>query len=143
MQSDAELISLLQQRGLKATPQRLTIYRYLANNDTHPSADMIYDFVKKELPTISPGTVYKTLSTLTKIGVIRELNIDGHSHYDSNTEVHINLICPECHHITDYQSDEVLSFWETISSDIGGEITGQRFDVYRMCDNCRTTDTNL
>jgi Fur family peroxide stress response transcriptional regulator len=136
-QSDEALISLLHQRGLKATPQRLAIFRYLAHNETHPSADTIYADIKKDLPTISQGTVYNTLAILADIGVIRELKIgNGHSRYDSNTDVHINVICPNCNRITDYQSKEIFSLWETISKDIGGEITGQRLDVYKKCKDC-------
>ncbi len=136
-QSDEELISLLHQNGLKVTPQRLAIFRYLANNDNHPTAEIIFDDIQKELPTISQGTVYKTLSVLTDIGVIRELKIsNGHSHYDSNTDVHINVICPICSNIADYQSKDILNFWDQLRKEIGGEITGQRFDIYKKCDDC-------
>lgn len=138
-QTDEELISVIQNKGLKVTPQRLAIFRYLSNNDSHPSAEMIFEDIKKELPTISQGTVYKTLSTLNEMGVIRELKIgNGHSRYDSNTDVHINLICPTCFSITDYEPKEISSFWESIKNDIGGEIIGQRFDIYKKCSDCRT-----
>ncbi|MDH5401354.1 MAG: transcriptional repressor [Candidatus Heimdallarchaeota archaeon] len=141
-QSDEELIVLLQEKGFKVTPQRLVIYRYLVNNDSHPSADIIYSDIKKTLPTISQGTVYKTLSMLTELGIIRELKIgNGHSRYDSNTDLHINLICPDCNNITDYQSSEMESFWDNLSRDIGGEIVGQRFDVYKRCGDCGKFET--
>ena len=136
-QTDEELITLLHKKGLKVTPQRLAIFRYLVDNESHPSADTIFADIQKELPTISQGTVYKTLSMLTDVGVIRELKIgNSHSRYDSNTDVHINLICPLCHNITDFHSEEINSFWANITDDIGGEITGHRLDVYRPCDNC-------
>lgn len=137
-QSNEELQTLLHQYGFKVTPQRLAIFRYLANTDSHPSADIIYAEIKKKIPTISQGTVYKTLSILTDIGVIRELKTgNGYSRYDSNTSVHINIICPNCHCIIDYQSKNIIRFWESITNDIGGEITGQRFDVYKKCQDCK------
>jgi len=135
--SDEELISLLHQNGLKVTPQRLAIFRYLNDNESHPSAEMVFDNIKQELPTISQGTVYNTLSMLTDIGVIRELKVgNGHSRYDSNTEIHINVICPICHQIADYQSEDINKFWDKITNDIGGNITGHRLDVYKTCNNC-------
>lgn len=138
-QSDEKLVSKLHKKGLKVTPQRLAIFRYLANNESHPSADVIFADIKKELPTISQGTVYNTLSTLTEIGVITELNIgNGYSRYDSNTAVHINLICPICNNITDYQTKEFIRYWDNITNDIGGEITGQRLDIYKKCKDCIT-----
>ena len=137
-QTDEELISLLHEKELKATPQRLAIFRYLIDNETHPSADMIFEAMKKELPTISQATVYNTLSLLTEIGVVRELKMgNGSSRYDSNTAVHINIICPECSRITDYQSEEISQFWIQITEDIGGEITGQRLDIYKKCSICK------
>ena len=138
-QTDEELIASIQDKGLKVTPQRLAIFRYLSDNETHPSAETIFEDIKKELPTISQGTVYKTLSTLTEMGVIRELKIgNGHSRYDSNTTVHINVICPNCNKITDYQSKEIINFWDTIANDIGGDIIGQRLDIYKKCKDCTT-----
>lgn len=137
--SDLEVITLFKQKGLKATPQRLAIFKYLINNHTHPSAEDVFLEIKKDLPTISQGTVYKTLATLVEIGVIRELKMaNGQSRYDSNIKVHINIICPNCNKISDFQSEEVLEFWNSITGKISGTITGQRFDIYRLCENCNT-----
>ena len=142
--TDEKLVSVLRQRGLKVTPQRLAIFRYLAHNESHPSAEKIYSDIKGELPTISQGTVYKTLSMLAELGIIRELKLgNGHSRYDSNTSVHVNLICPVCDDIIDYQSTKITRFWDAIVDDIGGQITGQRFDVYKICDDCNRSERKL
>ncbi len=136
-QPDEELVSILHKKGLKVTPQRLAIFRYLANNESHPSAEKVYSDIKGELPTISQGTVYKTLSTLADIGVITELKINnGQSRYDSNTSVHVNIICPRCNNISDYQSETIIKFWKKLAKEIGGKISGQRFDVYKECSTC-------
>lgn len=136
-QSDEELVSLLHRKGLKVTPQRLAIFRYLASNESHPSANVIFADIKKELPTISQGTVYKTLSMLSEIGVIHELNYrDGPTRYDINTTLHINIICPNCGSIADHQSKIIEKLWSQISNEIGGDIKYQRFEVYQECNEC-------
>ncbi|MCE7735026.1 MAG: transcriptional repressor [Candidatus Heimdallarchaeota archaeon] len=138
--SDEELVSLLHQKGFKVTPQRFAIFRYLSNNESHPSADIIFADIKKDLPTISKGTVYKTLSMLSEIGVIHELNYGtGPTRYDINTALHINIICPNCGSITDHHSNNIETLWSQISNEIGGNIKRQRFEVYQECNECVVT----
>jgi Fur family transcriptional regulator, peroxide stress response regulator len=50
--------------GLAVTPQRLAIFRRLVATDRHPSAEELYATVRREMPTLSLATVYKTLDTL-------------------------------------------------------------------------------
>ncbi|MHA2097326.1 MAG: Fur family transcriptional regulator [Candidatus Kariarchaeaceae archaeon] len=135
--SDEELIGFLHSKGFKVTHQRLAIFKYLSNNDSHPTAETIYEAMKKILPTISQGTVYKTLSMLTEIGILHELNyINAPTRYDINTSFHINVICTQCGTIVDHESERVEKLWNQISNELGGNITGQRFDVYQNCGNC-------
>ncbi len=137
MKTDQELISLLHSRGLKVTPQRLAIYKYIIDSNVHPSADLIFDDIKSILPTISQGTVYKTLGMLVDIGVIQELTFaNSHTRYDNNIKNHINIICNSCGDIIDFESDNLTRLNRLLLEEIGGEITAQRFDVYRDCEKC-------
>ncbi|MDY7029991.1 MAG: transcriptional repressor, partial [Spirochaetota bacterium] len=73
----------LRSKGLKLTPQRLAIYRELSSTRSHPSAEWIYKRVKKEQPTISLATVYKTLESLQKAGMVAQVCTHSNSkHYD-------------------------------------------------------------
>jgi len=47
--------------GLALTPQRLAIYQILASDAAHPGAEDIYRRIKPDLPSLSLGTVYRTL----------------------------------------------------------------------------------
>ena len=135
--SDEEIIRLLKKKNLKVTPQRITICRVIFSSKNHPSAEHIYEVVKKEHKTISLATVYKNLALLDEIGLIRELHINGNSsRYDPKMSVHINIVCPKCKSINDYESEQLKMNWKKIISELGGEITGQRIDVYRICDKC-------
>jgi Fe2+ or Zn2+ uptake regulation protein len=62
--------------GLAVTPQRLAIFRHLAATERHPSAEELHAAVRREMPTLSLATVYKTLNTLAGIGAVRPVLLD-------------------------------------------------------------------
>ena len=135
--TDEEIIKLLKENNCKVTPQRLSICRSVLESHYHPSAEQIYKDIKKIHPTISLATVYKTLGLLVSIGLVSELRFDeNHTRYDPKQSLHINIICPECLGIQDYETDSLKDTWNTIISDIEGEILGQRIDVYKLCKDC-------
>lgn len=101
-----EIIAKCKGSGLKLTPQRLTIFKILQNNKNHPTAEMIYNVVKKKFPTISLTTVYNTLETLHNMGELNKLDIDyDRVHFDPDTSVHHHFICSKCHGIEDIHVD--------------------------------------
>jgi len=56
-----EISQFLSQQGIRPSFHRLKIFEYLINERTHPTADEIYEVLKKEIPAISRATVYNTL----------------------------------------------------------------------------------
>lgn len=89
--------------------QRETIYEVLVNDCTHPNVDTIYMNVKKIIPDISLGTVYRNLNVLAEQKRIRRLDIgEGAVRFDAKLEPHYHLICNECHDIQDLEIDESL-----------------------------------
>ena len=63
-------MGLQKQSNLRMTRQRRVILEELCKVDTHPSADEVYVMVRKRLPRISLGTVYRNLEILTQSGEI-------------------------------------------------------------------------
>jgi len=97
-----EYVKLLKEKGLKITPQRLEIIRYLDLNRTHPDADTIYTELKKSNPSLSRTTVYNTLDILNQQGLIRELTISrSEMRYDFETRPHHHFLCGKCGEIMD------------------------------------------
>ena len=135
--TDQEVMTILHEKGFKATPQRLAICKLVLRNKNHPSAEEIIQAVVQEHPSISRATVYKTLSLLREIGLVRELNFgEGYTRFDPNTSVHANIVCLECGKIFDYESATVTDLWRKLADEIGGETTGHRIDIYKICDDC-------
>lgn len=85
----------------RMTKQKQAILDYLASVCTHPSAEKIYEEVRKKIPGISLGTVYRNLSQLAENKQILKLTIDEESRYDACTNNHQHLICKKCGSIID------------------------------------------
>ena len=138
-----QLIAKLREKGFKVTPQRIAICEFILSSKNHPTADQVYQVVKKKYPTLSLATVYQTLRLLTEIGTLQELGFTGGiSRYDPNVSPHINIICKKCGNVEDYQAESVKKLWSQIVGDLGFKPIGQRLDVYRYCDECQIDKHN-
>lgn len=95
--------SQCRQAGLKVTPQRMAIYRELLKTSEHPSAEMLYEKVKKVFPSISLDTVNRTLLTLNDIGAAFTVEGSGDARrFDGGLEKHQHFKCVKCKRIIDF-----------------------------------------
>ncbi|MBU0952633.1 MAG: transcriptional repressor [Elusimicrobia bacterium] len=93
---------LLESKGIRPTYQRLKILKYLEDNKEHPTVDIIYEVMKKDIPTISKTTVYNTLNSLIENGVALPIIITGkETRFDSNVMSHHHFYCEKCGKILD------------------------------------------
>jgi Fur family peroxide stress response transcriptional regulator len=137
LKSDASAIGALRSKGYKATPQRIAICRIALNSRAHPSAQQVYDEVKKVHPTVSLATVYKTLEVLRDLDLVQEINFPkGQARFDSYMSPHINLICLKCGTITDLDDITAEEITRKVASVTKFKPTGQRLDVYGTCPKC-------
>lgn len=130
------LISGLQDKGYKVTPQRREIIRLLSRDMSHPGAMEILRKIRKIVPRISMSTVYYTLDMMKKEGLIRELEYyDKDNRYEINISDHINLVCTRCGKITDFTGN-VPSFSRAVEKETGFKPASMRFEYYGICRNC-------
>jgi Fur family transcriptional regulator, peroxide stress response regulator len=130
------LISSLQDKGYKLTPQRREIIRLLSRSKSHPGAMEILRNVRKIVPRISMSTVYYTLDMMKKEGLIRELEYyDMENRYEINVSDHINLVCTRCRKITDFTGN-VPSLSKAVEKETGFKSASMRFEYYGICRNC-------
>jgi len=100
--SDKDFIATLREHGLQVTYQRLAIYQALFHTKEHPSAELIYQQVRKRFPMISLGTVYKTLERFFDVGLIQKVSpVTEVARYDANLAPHHHLVCVKCQAIQD------------------------------------------
>jgi Fur family transcriptional regulator, peroxide stress response regulator len=141
--SDAAAIEALRNKGYKATPQRIAICRIAIHSREHPTAQSIYNDVKKVHPTVSLATVYKTLQVLRDLGLIQELNLPQvQARFDPYLKPHVNLICQQCGKIEDLDDPTAREISERVSTATKFKPNGQRIDVYGICQKCSKVNTH-
>jgi len=132
---------LLRSKGLKVTPQRISILNMLMNTKAHPTAEVIFKALEPTNPTMSLATVYKTLDSFNEAKLIQVLSIDGESlHYDFNTDFHPHIICKECHSVKDVDvdiTDEMNAIVSKINENTNYNINREQLFFYGTCDECR------
>ncbi len=90
------------ERGIRVTAQRLAVYRALAEDPSHPSADAVYARVRPRMPGLSQATVYRILESLEREGFIRRVSTTGAvARFDANRAPHQHLVCRVCGRMTD------------------------------------------
>jgi len=95
-------VKILKENNLKITPQRLIVLKYLGEHPTHPTTDKIYKDLKTNNPSLSKTTVYNSLETLEKYGVIQSITISGSERrYDFKHGMHHHFLCKNCGRIID------------------------------------------
>ena len=136
--SKQEFMEVLRKNGYKVTPQRIAIFEYLHGNIHHPTAEQIYADLKKSHPSMSLTTVYQTLHLFKELQLVEELGfLDKSSRFDPNTVPHVNIICPVCGTIRDYNTDTVRSLLDEITTIFNESPRAHRFEVYFLCDECK------
>jgi len=91
--------------GLKLTPQRLAIVRELAEDESHPTAQELFERLRSDLPTMSFATVYNTLDALSAAGLCAALSLSpGSGRFDPNMAPHHHLVCDRCGSVRDLPS---------------------------------------
>lgn len=125
--------------GLARTHQRLVIYRALAATTAHPTAEELHDLIRRELPSLSLGTVYKNLTTFRELGLVRELAPGGGpARFDAHPGQHHHLWCRACGRVQDVSGESLEGLRPP-----RGQADGFRAEAYEVtfqgvCGRCTT-----
>lgn len=134
--NDKDFITTLRDHGLQVTYQRLAIYQALYHTKDHPSADVIYQHVRKRFPMISLGTVYKTLERFHEVGLINKVNpLTEVARYDALIHSHHHLVCLKCQSIQDLE-DQKLDEKIELSKVNGFQVLRQQVVLHGYCTGC-------
>lgn len=97
-----DLSEKLKNSGLKITPQRMEVMRYISGTlNGHFTAEDIHEELKKTEPTIPISTIYNITRALSEVGLLKAFEINGRMVFESNIETHANFYCTSCNEISD------------------------------------------
>ena len=124
-------------KGLRITHQRTDIFRALIQHTNHPTTENIFDKVRKHLKTISLDTVYRTIGTFEKYGLIKKVHhIDNMTRYDHNLSNHHHLVCTQCNKIEDFYWPEFDRMKLPTSISQWGKIDVKHVVIDGLCSSC-------
>jgi len=129
-------------RCMRMTGQRRAIMDALVGDTSHPTADVVYQKVKADLPHISLGTVYRNLKLLSEAGHILEIEVaDGPNRYDFRTEQHYHFHCDRCGHVIDLELPYQSTLNEALSKE-GFQISRHDIQFHGRCPSCLKHSAN-
>ena len=134
----AEFERTCRQRGVRVTTQRVAVYRALAEDTSHPTAERVYERLRPRLPSLSPATVYRILDSLEREQLIRRVGTTGGvARYDANLEPHQHVVCHRCGRMTDVQMPALAALTLREGAVPGFVIEGLDIRIVGRCASCR------
>ena len=118
------------------TVQKIIIKNKLMNNKTHPTAEQVYELVKKEMPTITLATVYRNLNKMFENNEIIRLEVNGEYHFDAETNPHLHFVCDVCGKIIDYEDDAITKRILKISREKNFRVRETDIIIRGVCEEC-------
>ncbi len=121
--------------------QRDAILKVVKNTNSHPGAEWIYEQVKKEIPNISMGTIYRNLRLLANNGQIKDLSIPGTpNRFDGRTSNHHHLVCEKCGRIFDLDESLDRDMEDKIFQKTRFKVRVQYLKFIGLCSDCHEQD---
>ena len=127
----------LKRSGAKLTHQRLVIYRELAKSAEHPDANTLFGSVRREIPTLSLDTVYRTLWLFLELGLISTLGSSReNTRFDANMRSHHHFICLRCGRTRDFYSKRFDDLKVPATAKSMGQVQTTRVEARGLCLQC-------
>jgi Fe2+ or Zn2+ uptake regulation protein len=132
-----DILGRLRERGGRVTMPRRAIITALLQADDHVTADALVDAVRTAQPEIHLSTVYRTLETLTELGVINHVHLGhGAAVYHLADDSHHHLVCDECGAIIELPANAFDPLVRRVERDYGFRLDAHHFALGGHCRNC-------
>ena len=125
----------MQRRSVK----RDAILAAMQATKAHPSAQQLYDTLRKDWPQLSLGTVYRDVAQLKNAGYIRTVcTVNGQERYDANVEDHIHFVCEKCSGVIDLPGDVLTPELSKSLEEFGLKTFSADLTLRGVCSNCQS-----
>jgi Fe2+ or Zn2+ uptake regulation protein len=140
---DAEAIKQsLEESGLRCTPQRYAVMKFLMQQNRHPTAVEIFEAVNRMDPRSSRATTYNNLRDLVQAGLVREVAVEGRAaRFDAKGLRHHHFICDSCGKVEDLEWYDVPR--PKVGS-LGKRVVRECELIFRgLCDRCSSRNNSV
>lgn len=128
---------------MKYSKQRELIFNTVLWSNDHPTAEMVYNVVRKEIPNISLGTVYRNLNQLVEHNMLKKVFMPGESdRFDKTLEHHNHVYCEQCHQVFDIPVSNLAKINQAIEHEIGFRILSHDIIFKGVCKDCAKREYN-
>lgn len=125
----------------RKSKQREAIIRVLRGTTSHPSAEWIYEQVKKEIPNIGLATVYRNLRLLKQAGEVSEMHTSNDTaRFDGNAGMHYHFLCDRCGAILDLDEPIDATVETRIARSTGLKVTRHHLELGGLCLECQNLE---
>lgn len=123
--------------NMRLTSQRQVILEELKKVKSHPTANQVYDMVRRRLPRIGLGTVYRNLDLLAEKGIINKLEVGGEQkRFDGDTSPHYHIRCTKCNRVEDIFIERNRELEETAAACCNYKILDHHVQFSGICGKC-------
>ncbi len=129
---------------MRLTTQRQIILEELGKVTSHPTANEVYDMVRKRLPRIGLGTVYRNLELMAETGIILKLEVGGtQKRFDATIAPHYHIRCLSCGKVDDIELPVMASINKTAADLSQYQVLGHHIEFSGICSDCSNTDSEV
>ncbi|MGC8657637.1 MAG: Fur family transcriptional regulator [Desulfomonilaceae bacterium] len=125
----------------RRTKQRQIIIEELRSVTSHPTADQLYEMVRKRLPKISLSTVYRNLESLSEQGLILKMDVAGtQKRFDATVENHYHIRCNRCGRVDDVHMETIPEIEEIAKIRSNYKLVTHAVEFTGICPDCYAKD---
>jgi Fur family ferric uptake transcriptional regulator len=132
-----EVLTLVRERGGRATWSRRVLLEVLFDAEGHMSAEELGDAVQARIPDLHISTVYRNLDDLERLGVVTHTHLGhGPSTYQLAVHAHAHFLCKDCGATFGAPDEMFRGLARTVRSKIGFTIDPHHFAILGRCSDC-------
>jgi len=130
--------------NMRLTTQRQIILEELNKVKSHPTANEVYDMVRKRLPRIGLGTVYRNLELMAESGIILKLEVGGtQKRFDATTDLHYHIRCVECGEVADIDLEVQHQINEVAAQNTSYQVLSHHIEFLGTCEQCSSVAAHV
>jgi Fe2+ or Zn2+ uptake regulation protein len=130
-------MSSLAATARRSTRQRHLVFEAVRETRSHPTAEWVYEAVRRAMPRISLGTVYRNLQVLVEEGKLKSFARGGRIRYDADLDPHDHFSCERCGLLLDIpRAAESLPGERKLKAQ-GYSVSGRTLEYHGLCRRCR------